>query len=71
MSSSSSTTSNSSSPHTTTTITVDGVSVRITELITNEKNSSSTNDHLSNGNNPSRASSSSPITNRTNNQSTK
>ena len=44
MSSSSSTSSNSSSTHRTTTITVDGISVRITELV----------------NNPSRASSSSP-----------
>jgi uncharacterized protein YpuA (DUF1002 family) len=68
MSSSSSTTSNSSSTHTTTTITVDGVSVRITELINNENNSLTTNDLTSNGTNPSRASSSSPITNRTNSQ---
>jgi len=70
MSSSSSTSSNSSSTHTTTTITVDGVSVRITELIHNENNSLTTNDILSNGNNPSRASSSSPI-HQTNSQSEK
>jgi hypothetical protein len=66
MSSSSSTTSNSSSTHTTT-ITVDGVSVRITELVNNENHSLPTTDTLSNGNNPSRASSSSP-SNRTNSQ---
>ncbi|CAM2712377.1 unnamed protein product [Rotaria socialis] len=60
MSSSSSTSSNSSSTHTTTTITVDGVSVRITELVNNKNDSLTTNDTFNNGNNPSRASSSSP-----------